>query len=106
MNKEQREIFRVLAEEVDFDLCAFCKFSECISGGSPCDCGEPYCIHPLGDTLGEYEHGMDCWGFKKAHPVAFCADIVGEILQKGWHTATWWQDRKGQWRITGSTSRS
>lgn len=108
MKKIDRTIYNVLANQVVFCLCAFCKFSKCESDGySPCDCGEPYCIHPLGAIFGHsyssygIEPGDDCWGFRPAHLVEFCADIVGILLQKGWQSAVWWQNKKGVWKITG-----
>ncbi len=107
MKKIQREIYIILAGEVDFCLCAFCKYSKVESGYSPCDCGEPYCVHPLRDSLqeqwGSYVYGIepggDCWGFRPSHPVAFCADIVGIILEKGWQDVVWWQNKKDTWKI-------
>jgi len=105
MKKEERDIYRVLANEVDYTLCCFCKYSECVVGESVCDSGEPYCVHPLGDRFGHsfssygLESGEDCWGFRPLHSVDFCADIVGIILQKGWEETVWWQNKKGDWKI-------
>lgn len=107
MNKAQRLVYRELSSELDFTLCAFCKFSECMTGYSPCDVGEPECKHPLADRLedqwGSYMYGIDvgqdCWGFRPAHPVDLCADLTGICLANGWDCVVWWQNKRGQWRI-------
>ncbi len=105
MKKEQREVYVALASEVDYNLCSFCKYSKCESGYSPCDVGEPYCVHSLEErfehSYGSYgiEPGGDCWGFRPSHSVDFCADIVGVILQKGWEGTVWWQNKKGDWKV-------
>lgn len=105
MKKVEREIYRVLANEVDFTLCSFCKYTECESGYSPCDVGDPYCIHPLGDRFAHsfssygIEPTEDCWGFRPSHSVEFFADIIGIILQKGWEATVWWQNKRGDWKI-------
>lgn len=105
MKKEQRRVYVELADLVDYNLCSFCKYSECLGGESPCDTGEPYCVHPLEYRLdGQWGcYGMapgdDCWGFRPAHSVDFFADVVGIILQKGWQGTVWWQNKKGDWRI-------
>lgn len=105
MNKQERNVYVVLADEMDSPVGCFCKFSECETGNSPCDCGEPLCKHPLGDRLEVSHHseylgpGQDCWGFRQEHPVDFCADITGICLSKGWLTAVWWQNKKKQWKV-------
>lgn len=106
MNKTEREIYLVLASEVDYTLCGFCKYSECVAGESVCDGGEPYCVHPLGErfehSFSSYgiEPGMDCWGFRPSHSIDFCADIVGIVLAKGWNGgAVWWKNKKGNWKV-------
>ena len=107
MNKSQREIYVELASEMDSPVCCFCKFSTVEVGNSPCDCGEPYCSHPLdgrleeqwGDYMRGAEPGDDCWGFRPAHPVDFCADIVGLNLANGWLSAIWWQSKSGKWKV-------
>jgi hypothetical protein len=45
MNKAQREIYIVLANEVDTLLCSFCKFWKCC--GSICDEVDGECTHKL-----------------------------------------------------------
>ena len=105
MNNQQREVYVELASEMDSPVCCFCKFSECEVGGSPCDCGEPYCGHPLQDRLEDSHHweylepGQDCWGFRPSHPIDFCADIVGVNLANGWLSAVWWQSKSGKWKV-------
>jgi len=107
MNKHQREIYQTLSNEIDWAMCAFCKFSQS-DGYSACDCGEPYCVHPLLDKAYEFEKQEeqatnlgDCWGFRPRHEIGFCADVVGIVLSNGWDTATWWQNKDGQWKIIG-----
>jgi len=107
MRKEQRKVYLELVGLVDWELCAFCKFSK-YEAYSPCDCGEPYCAHPLSDfisfpTFDNYyglEPGQDCWAFRPAHDLSFCADIIGIVLRNGWQTACWWESKNGQWKIT------
>ncbi len=104
MKKAQREIYQGLANEVDFALCSFCKYAECY--GSAC-CGdvEVECHHTLRQVNeDEYERASqlgDCWGFRPSHPVSFIADIIGIMLTKGWTSATWWQNKKGIWKVFG-----
>jgi len=105
MNKAERGIYLILAEEIDTVLCSFCKYSKCESGDSPCECGEPYCVHPLRYNFGheyDFEPGVDCWGFRAQHDVSFCADITGFVLQNGWNDWVLWKSKKGIWRIWGS----
>lgn len=106
MKKAERLIYHVLAGEVNYLICAFCKYYKCEGGYSPCDCGEGYCTHPLlNKSLNfelEQERAMelgDCWGFRPEHDISFCADIVGIILVNGWKESVWWQNKKGEWRI-------
>ena len=101
MQKKDRQPYIELTSQVDWQLCSFCKFNQCMSyGDSPCDCGEPDCCHPLGYRLEhDSEPGEDCWGFRPDHDISFCADIVGIILSKGWQGATWWQNKKGDWKV-------
>jgi len=100
MNKAQREIYRVLTNEVDWSLCAFCKYAE-FQG---CECGVA-CDHPLGDRLPAcdfaLDSGEDCWGFRPAYSVTFMADIVGIMLEKGWQSAMWWENKEGKLLIAG-----
>lgn len=106
MEREKREVYQVLANEADFAVCTFCKYVE--SSGSCCD-GDIGCKHPLLDKSFAFEEESeramnlgDCWGFRPRHPVSFVADIVGIILAQGWTGGvSWWQNKKGDWRITG-----
>ncbi len=106
MKQAQREIYQVLANEANFNLCSFCKYSVMI--GCCCD-GGIECHHPLYDQSRfekQVDNAMelgDCWGFRPEHPLEFCTDIVGIVLSKGWSTATWWQSKTGQWKITGTS---
>lgn len=108
MRKAQREIYQVLANERDLAICCFCQFSRCESGISPCDCGEPYCTHPLLDKSFSFEQQEenaanlgDCWGFRPTHDVSFCADVIGIIMAKNWDSAVWWEGKQGKWHIAG-----
>ena len=106
MKKNQREVYQVLANEADFTMCGFCKFAE--SSGDCCD-GDIDCKHPLNGKSWGFDHEVDCantmgdcWGFRPAHDVSFCADIIGIILSQGWTGgASWWQDKEGNWKIAG-----
>ena len=104
MNKEQRQIYVDLAGELNWSMCAFCKYSVCY--GNICDgfCDDGECEHPLVEVVGfgdDYlEPYTDCWGFRPSHDVALCADIVGICLQNGWSFANWWES-KGKVLIRG-----
>ena len=104
MNKQSRYVYRQLLNEVDFSLCAFCKFAEC-SGSSCCE-AELECHHPLEHRFAFYEEILepndDCWGFRPSHPIPFIADIVGVVLQNKWVGASWWLDNKGIWNVAGA----
>lgn len=107
MKKNQREIYQVLANEVDFTLCSFCKYAECYKN-SCCGDGDLECHHSLNGKSWGFDHEVDnamtmgdCWGFRPEHPVSFCADIVGIVLSKGWTSASWWQDKKSVWKVAG-----
>ncbi len=86
MKKQQREIYQVLADEIDWCLCSFCKYAK--FDGSPCydDAGLD-CTHPLGEIWDDQrlvgEPGLDCWGFRPNLPLSDIADIVGLILSQG-----------------------
>ena len=105
MRKTQREIYQVLANEVRFTLCGFCKFAY---GEGSCGDGENECHHLLSGKSGfeeQVESAVelgDCWGFRPSSPVSFCADIVGIVLAKGWSSVLWWQDKEGIWRVAGA----
>lgn len=107
MKKVEREIYQILANEVDFNLCAFCKYAE--FSGSCCE-ADIDCAHPLVDKSWGFEKQVeranelgDCWGFRPRHKIDFIADIIGQTLAHGWDGGvSWWQDENGNWRITGS----
>lgn len=109
MKRAQREIYQILANEIAFPLCNFCKFDK--STGSICDGGgDMECSHPLGDRSWAFNKQIesaeelgDCWGFRPAYPIPFIADIVGAVLANGWQEASWWQNKKGIWKIAGRT---
>ena len=105
IKREQREIYRQLVAEVDYNLCMFCNFNYPDSQGeSPCDSGDSSCHHPLKWRLPEIdEPAVDCWGFKPSHDISFCADIIGHILANGWHSVFWWLNKKDIWIVWGSS---
>lgn len=111
MKKAERNIYRVLTEEANTAICFACKFSTCVAGESPCDCGEPYCNnkflneHPYLQKDDDGEPGIDCYFFKPCFTVPILADLVGIILQKGWGWWTVWTNKKGQLKITGTIDR-
>jgi hypothetical protein len=92
--KLKREIYIILADEVSWELCSFCKYNRC--EGSPCEgFGEGCCTHPLDHRFSEYvEPGDDCWGFRPEYSVSICADIVGAVLANKWAEAAWWTEDK------------
>ena len=105
MQKAQREIYQVLANEVDFTLCSFCKYAQ--GYGYCCEC-DIECKHPLIDKSLAFEEESDramemgdCWGFRPVHPVSLCADIVGIMLSKEWTSVSWWQNKEGVWEVAG-----
>lgn len=107
MKKTQREIYRILTNEVDFTLCSFCKYDG-YYGGACYGEVELECHHPLNNKSLEFDDQVDnasqcgdCWGFRPSHPIAFIADIIGIIISKGWDSASWWQDKKGIWKVAG-----
>ena len=109
MKKQAREVYIELTAEVDFSICAFCKYAECY--GSYCDGGgELECHHPIGYRLPAYDEDLtpneDCWGFRPSHPVSLIADIIGIILENKWTSASWWQNKNGVWKVAGTTDTS
>lgn len=102
MKKEQREAYITLTNEIDWSLCAFCKFSE--TSGSVCDFAGTECHHPLWQVPGHDEElspGSDCWGFRPKYDISFIAGIVGVCLENGWDAATWWKREDGEYAIAG-----
>jgi len=101
MKKEARQIFNILASEVSWSMCSFCKYSEA------CGCEGMVCIHPLGDRMGHPNFfgglypGDDCWTFRPNYDVGTIADIVGIVLSNGWRMVAWTKNRKGQLEVVG-----
>jgi hypothetical protein len=112
MKKADREIYMVLANEIDSLICDFCSYDlvDCC-GESPCDCGESSCHHPLKDRL-EMEHssygiepGEDCWGFRPCYSVELCADVVGIVLANHWRYGyRLWKNKNNVWKIASIKS--
>jgi len=103
MNRDKRLIYVILANEVNYILCSFCKFADFVA------CGEPECKHRLVDRLEDNwnwncgrEPGDDCWGFRPMYDVPTVTDIVGIILANSWEVAGWHKNEEGQLVVTGS----
>lgn len=103
MKKEQRKIYYILANEVDYAICSFCRYGSFTGSGCSGD-GNYECDHPLWKVNeDEFDKAMelgDCWGFRPAYSVALAADIVGIILENGF-LGTSWITRDGQLLIQG-----
>lgn len=103
--REKRLTYLALANEVDCDLCTFCKFAE-FSGGSVCY-GDNYteCKHKLVDTLEMCHHpygmepGMDCWAFRPYETIEIVADIVGLMIGKHEKAASWVKKDDGTYSV-------
>ena len=105
MKKQEREIYIILAAEIDWPLCGFCRYNKC--EGSACEDGWSECVHPFGtisdqmdmDSLSPKE---DCWGFSPYVGVRDSADIVGIVLSNGWDSerVMWWKE-DGQIKVAG-----
>ena len=111
MNKEQREVYRLLAGEVNYAICSFCRYGS--FNGSPCSEGGEYeCDHPLSDRYNFpfqqcLEPLSDCWGFRpdRRFTVADCADIVGVIIANKFDGNTQWSHREdGKIEVIGRSA--
>lgn len=105
MKKAERQIYLTLADEIDWSICGFCRYSE-FSGSSCDDGGEVYCKHPVDairDDMEIGEPGRDCWGFKADVGVRNTADIVGCILVNHFDPmkTQWWKETDGQIKVAG-----
>jgi hypothetical protein len=102
MKAEQRIVYVALSDQVNYQVCAFCKFSAMVV------CGESECTHGLADRYGfpgadDYlEPGDDCWGFRPTHKPEVAADIVGIILVNGWEVAGWDTQEDGKVAVSGT----
>jgi hypothetical protein len=99
MENSRHRVWIALTEVTGGIICDACKFSVCYGGETPCDCGEPFCEHPLAtDTP---EPGVDCQFFKPCHRIGFFADVVGVVLSNGWEYDGYvvFKDKKKQWRV-------
>jgi len=103
MKKVDRKIYIVLAGEIDWDLCGFCRYLRC--EGSACFDGESYCEHPVESVLNNGDMpglGEDCWGFRPDVNVRDCADIVGLVLANDWDwERVSWRKEDGQIKVAG-----
>lgn len=81
MEKERRDIYRMLADEVECPLCTFCKYS----GNGDCDSWDG-CEHPLSNRIkfpgydADLEPNEDCWGYRPALRFNVMIDLIGVIL--------------------------
>lgn len=110
MNRQQREIYLVLTDEIGCQICTACKYGEFT--GSACDDGYMECNHklndysgfPLFEADGDLEPGMDCWGFKPNIQVQDLADIAGLVLAHGWDDWFWRVFKDGTIKVYGRDS--
>ena len=94
MKGERREAYRVLAAEVGWTLCGFCRYARW--NGSGCDGGWCECEHPI-EKIAEQDMVCpddDCWGFRARVNVSDMADIVGLMLSQFDPGATTWHKEK------------
>ncbi|KKM75484.1 hypothetical protein LCGC14_1389780 [marine sediment metagenome] len=103
MKGEKRLVYWMLAYQVNYCICAFCKYGSYT--GSPCSFGEYECDHPL-DRIQDYEseNAMemgDCWGFRPSYSVEDAADIVGIILREGYTSTQWNRRNDGVIEVAG-----
>lgn len=82
MKKHQRHVYLELTKEIEWNLCAFCKYAEF---SSLCD-GDVNCKHDFWEISDQdYIYpGQDCWGFRPDMPISDIADIVGIIISHNW----------------------
>lgn len=101
MKKEKRQIYLILASEVNSGLAPFCKYAVHQGYSSFCeeaDDGYYECHHSLYRVQEQMEDSdcgfcmepdVDCWGFSPEYSIQDIADIVGIILQNGWTRWGW-----------------
>lgn len=106
MKYEQRNVYRLLAKEVDYHICSFCKYGSFY--GSACSGGEYECDHPLWvikDRISEDvicdSPGRDCWGFRPSMSIELASDIVGVILSNGFESTIWYRHKDGSYEVVG-----
>ncbi len=99
MTKEKRLPFLVLANEIDWVLCCFCKYHDSQY------CGEGNCTHPIDKIAEETIYPEDdCWAFypSKGVNVSLVADIVGIILREGFANAYYTISDSGRVEVCGT----
>ena len=102
MKGTDREIYLIIAGEIDSSLCVACRFS---SGGDCCT--GSFCEHPLSDRIGfpcedmDLEINEDCWGFRPALSVEHLSDIAGFVLSNGWDEWFWRVYQDGTIKVYG-----
>lgn len=106
MKREQREIYLVLANELDSPMCTFCKYSKW--EGSPCtDDAYCECQHKLDKEFDLFMGGDskwpgdDCWGFRPAAHLNDIADVVGLILSEHFTNWSWEKTDSGTILVYG-----
>lgn len=95
MKRESRAVYLELGNEIDAELCSFCKYHDskrCCSG----TCSIPL---PVPKWATDMYPGDDCWGFRPVMPVSDMADIVGLVLANGWVA---WRYSFGEKQLTVS----
>lgn len=90
MKKDQRLVYLELTNEINCQICTFCKYAEYESEG--CCEGYSVCTHTLRERVikfGSYdeepEPGEDCFLFRPDLSASMVADIVGAILSQGFN---------------------
>lgn len=102
MKAKEREIYVALSDEIDYGLCAFCRYAKVEV------CGCPECTHPLEDRLNFWEEsvypGDDCWLFRplKGYTITDFAEITGIILSEGWQESGWNKREDGMIEVYGT----
>lgn len=106
MKKDKRQIYLVLATEVNTALCSFCRYIES-DGGSICEEDSySYCTHPI-EVISDPENYIspedDCWAFNPIVNVRDAADIVGVIIANGWTRWGYFRppDRESHFEVYG-----
>src|SRR4030042_7090246 len=88
-----REVYRVLAAEVGWTLCGFCRYA--FWNGSSCDGGWCECEHPIEKVAEQIiVPDDDCWGFRGLVNVSDMADIIGLMLSTFDSERTTWHKEK------------
>jgi len=102
MKGQQRVVYLELCDEVNAQLCAFCKYGNSMGWG----CDESYyeCRHPIRGIRYEEDvpdPGGDCWAFSPELPLAVIADIVGVVVSQHWTQWEFFVEKEGPLPVFG-----